>query len=157
MENLFDHYLIDKCGNIYSKISKTYLSPNRNNSGYLKLNLKVNTELKCLSIHRLVAYVYLGLDLDDSKLVVDHINGDKVDNRVENLRVTTHVGNSKAYFGRLETDSLVALLCYRCKSIKPIDEFGFSKKTSTGRQSRCKTCVLNYNRARRNGEYRATI
>lgn len=156
MKDLFEHYQIDEYGNIFSKTSNTFLSPSKS-SGYLKLNLKFNGELKSFSIHRLVAFTYLGLDLMDPTSIVDHINENKLDNHVKNLRVTTKLGNSKAYFGRLDVDSDTHLLCFRCKCIKCIDEFGPSKKTSTGKQSWCYDCVLQYNRARRRGAHRATI
>ena len=47
-------------------------------------------------VHRLVACAFLGLDYD-SALHVDHVNCDKSDNRVENLRVVTMEENNRLW------------------------------------------------------------
>lgn len=68
----------------------------------------IYTRSGCMLVHRLVASAWLGVN---NKLEIDHINGDKTDNRVENLRYVTHSENMKAayqnnlisnptYFGR---------------------------------------------------------
>jgi len=47
-------------------------------------------------VHRLVACAFLGLDYDSS-MHVDHVNCDKSDNRVENLRVVTMEENNRLW------------------------------------------------------------
>ena len=48
---------------------------------------------KDFSIHQLVAMAFLGHKPCGYKLVVDHINNDPLDNRVENLQIITHRHN----------------------------------------------------------------
>ena len=43
--------------------------------------------------HRIIAYAYLGLDIDNPKLMIDHINHDKLNNCVDNLRLVSNQQN----------------------------------------------------------------
>jgi hypothetical protein len=57
------------------------------NSGYLEVQAK---GLPTPLIHRLVAYTFIGVQ---ENLVIDHINGDKKDNRLENIRYVSQRQN----------------------------------------------------------------
>ena len=65
------------------KLIKTrkYLEPRIDASGYCQ----VFTDNGAISVHRLVAYTWLG-DKRNEKYTIDHINSNKRDNRVKNLR-----------------------------------------------------------------------
>ena len=43
--------------------------------------------------HRIIAYTYLGLDLENQKQQIDHQDGNKLNNSLDNLRVVTHQQN----------------------------------------------------------------
>lgn len=65
-----------------------------NSRGYLNLNIRLNSKCKNKNIHILVAEAFLGHVPCGFKLVVDHINDVKTDNRVENLQIVTHRFNA---------------------------------------------------------------
>lgn len=48
---------------------------------------------KCVLVHRIVASSFLGLDMSDLKIQVDHRNGIRHDNRLDNLRLVTQQQN----------------------------------------------------------------
>lgn len=74
-------------------------------------------ERKYPSVHRLVALTFLDDShiLDTEKKVVNHLNGDTVNNSVENLEWTTYQGNSiHAYTTGLRNDNVPVL----CKDLR---------------------------------------
>lgn len=68
------------------------LKPHNTGNGYLMVQLFNNDTYKCKLIHRLVAETFISNP--ENKPCVDHINTDKTDNKVENLRWVTHKENS---------------------------------------------------------------
>lgn len=61
--------------------------------GYVKVLLRKNKSRKLVSVHRLVAMAFI--PNPDNKPEVNHINGNKIDNRVENLEWKTRAENAK--------------------------------------------------------------
>jgi len=43
--------------------------------------------------HRILAYCFLGLDINDKTQFIDHINHDTIDNNLKNLRIVTNQQN----------------------------------------------------------------
>lgn len=90
----FENYQITDDGRVWSKKNKMYLSTNRKDSnGYPQVVLysKGNPKGTPINIHQLVAQAFIP-NLDN-KPCIDHINGDKTDNRVENLHWVTYKEN----------------------------------------------------------------
>ena len=71
------------------KIKKLCIKPN----GYLTLQLYKDNKPKNCHVHRLVAEAFL--PNPDNKSTVNHINGDKQDNRAANLEWSTYTENNK--------------------------------------------------------------
>lgn len=91
MEDLFPipnlpKYLISRCGNVFSEINGIYLNPNFRNK-YLVVSVKQSGRKKTISIHRIVAETFI--PNPENKPCVNHINGVRTDNRVENLEWCT--------------------------------------------------------------------
>lgn len=91
----YDGYQVSTFGRVKSKqrhifngkaffISKEkILKPNTIKKGYLQVDLKVNKKRNLMQVHRLVAITFI--ENPKNLPQVNHINGIKSDNRVENL------------------------------------------------------------------------
>lgn len=75
------------------RILKTYI---RNK--YLNLGICRGGIMKKYQVHQLVAIEFLGHIPNGLTLVVDHVNGNKLDNRASNLRIVTHRDNTTTCF-----------------------------------------------------------
>ena len=92
----YENYIIYDDGDIYSRNVNRYLSPNRTNkAGYNIVDLYKNGKYNKFKVHRLVALHYI--PNPDNKPCVDHIDGNKLNNNVENLRWVTHQENDNAF------------------------------------------------------------
>jgi len=60
-----------------------------NDDGYLRTEIDGRQKL----LHRLLGFCFLGLDLKNPKIQIDHINRIRTDNRVENLQIATNQQN----------------------------------------------------------------
>ncbi len=88
----YENYCIDSVGNIFNTKTNRRLKPSICRKGYCKIILYNDKGKLSTSIHRLVALYYL--DNPDNKPQVNHINGIKTDNRVENLEWVTNRENT---------------------------------------------------------------
>lgn len=95
MKNLdvigYDQYCADPSGKIYSLRSGRFLSCVEQRTGYLCVTLSQDGKRDNFSVHRLVALTHL--DNSENLPVVNHIDGDKKNNKVTNLEWCTHQEN----------------------------------------------------------------
>ena len=83
----FPDYLIYNNGKVFSKKSKRFLKDVIKKNGYKQISLFRNGQKKSFLVHRLVGIYYLSNP--ENKPTIDHINRNKSDNRIENLRWAT--------------------------------------------------------------------
>tara|TARA_B100000579_G_scaffold436964_2_gene464643 strand:- start:411 stop:1358 length:948 start_codon:yes stop_codon:yes gene_type:complete len=93
------NYLISKDGRVWSNKRQKLLKPGINKPGYKYVVLMINGQGKVHAIHRLVASVYIREMVE--KEIVDHINGDKLNNNVENLRILSTKKNLEEHRKRV--------------------------------------------------------
>lgn len=60
-----------------------------NNKGYKRVKFSIKGKEKAFKVHQIVAMAFLGHIPDGMKSIIDHININKEDNRVSNLRIVS--------------------------------------------------------------------
>lgn len=88
-------YLVSNMGRVMSAPKRThyghFMALSEKKTGYVHVCLSRDGEKRSVSVHRLVASAFLPNPA--SKPEVNHINGDRSDNRVENLEWATRSEN----------------------------------------------------------------
>lgn len=107
----YENYQVSNLGNVKSLprhvncnggikfIKERFLKPGLS-KGYKNVILYKELKSKSFKVHKLVAMTFLNHVPCGYKLVVDHINDIKTDNRVENLQIVTQRENSYKTQGR---------------------------------------------------------
>lgn len=91
MEKYKEFYEARSDGTIFSKYNDSILIPYINSMGYYTVSLSIRGEKKTILVHRYVAYLLV--DGYDPNLVVNHIDGDRLNNKIENLEWVTQKEN----------------------------------------------------------------
>ena len=86
-------------------INEKILKNCKSNGFYYHVQLSLNGTSKCIRVHTLVAMAFLGHKPNDRKLIVDHINNNQLDNRLENLQIITARENSSKDQNKNSTSS----------------------------------------------------
>lgn len=90
-----DKYKITKDGRVFAKHTNKFLNPYDNGLGYKAIKLILDGKRKQFYVHRLVASTFIG---NTEGFVVNHIDGNKSNNCVENLEICTQKENQKHAF-----------------------------------------------------------
>ena len=89
------YYVTDE-GRLFNKITNEEFIPVPNKNGYVYITI----QYKRVKLHRIIAEAFI--PNPDNKPQIDHINRNKLDNRVENLRWVTAQENSNNRTTNLE-------------------------------------------------------
>ena len=87
----FDNYKISNLGRVKNIKFDRLVKPLLDNRGYIMVNLYKDGKMKRLSLHRLIAIAFI--PNPDNKPCIDHINTDRSDNHIDNLRWVTQKEN----------------------------------------------------------------
>lgn len=93
MEKIYKSYIVYSDGKVFSLARNRFLKPYISENGYERIRICYDGKFESWTVHRLVAMMFL--DKAEGKNEVNHKNGIKTDNRVENLEWCTTSENQK--------------------------------------------------------------
>ena len=89
----YPHLLVSTKGRVWTTTYNRFLKPGKSNRGYLRVGLNKDKTVKWVHVHRLVAEAFI--PNPDNLPTVDHIDGNKLNNNVENLQWLSQSDNCK--------------------------------------------------------------
>jgi tricorn protease-like protein len=95
-EYILPHMTLYNDGRLYNHKTKKFKKWTKDTNGYMKTQIWVNGKPKSVLQHRLIAEQFI--DNPENKPQVNHKNGIKHDNRIENLEWVTQSENAKHSF-----------------------------------------------------------
>ncbi len=110
----YKNYQVSNLGRVKNKKNGKLLKPKYAGS-YTRVGLFFNNYQKNIKMHRLVANAFIYNPDPINKLIIDHIDNNKVNNRSSNLRWVTHKENSTYYTSE-----------FKPEPIRPIIQYDFS-------------------------------
>ena len=99
----YKNYLVSNKGRVRHKFKNNLLKPSLT-CGYYKVRLSENGLVEDIMIHHLVYKLFKG-DYDKDKYIIDHIDGNKLNNDINNLRLLTLSENVNAALYETKTNS----------------------------------------------------
>lgn len=128
----FPNYAISNHGRVLNIERQTYLSPSINRDGYYIVNLRNNDNKTrhTFSIHRLIALCFI--DNQNNHRCVDHIDRNKTNNNINNLRWVSHQENNRNRTKFQNCSSKFKGVCFDKRSNKWKTEIRIIKKIHLG-------------------------
>ena len=128
----YSNYEIDEEGNVYNKSTKKILTGSIGENGYKYYRLSKNNQKKMFYAHRLVAEYFI--PNPNNLPVVNHIDGNKLNNNIDNLEWVSYSDNTKHWHDNKENKSVKTIEYYKEDLSGEIwKEFGNYYVSSKGR------------------------
>lgn len=89
----YPHLLVSRTGKVWTTTYNRELGQFLTNRGYLTVKLCKDKTIRSIGVHRLVAEAFI--PNPDNLPCVDHIDGNKLNNNVENLQWISHSDNMR--------------------------------------------------------------
>jgi len=140
----YPNYLIYEDGRVYNKKYKRYLKPGLGTHGYPHVHLYNDKKNELYLLHRLVGIHYL--PNPDNLPTIDHIDRNKLNNHVSNLRwadMKTQRSNQKTYKTRCDNTSGHSNIYYDKSRKKWRWQYkGKAKRLNTKRDALCYKFIM---------------
>lgn len=96
-------------------------------------------------LHVYLMEKHLGRCLEKNEHV-HHINQDRLDNRIENLKIVSNCGEHQTEHAHIRLKALGGVpgkdkYCPKCQKVKSLDDFPSSRNMSDGKYGYCKKCA----------------
>ena len=109
----YENYEVSDLGNVRNVKTGQILKPQQVPKGYLQVYLNnKDKKRKPFRIHKLVAMAFLGHIPCGMQITVDHVNGCRTDNRLENLEIVSMRENNIRGKARLNNTSQFPGVCW---------------------------------------------
>lgn len=98
--NCDDYYIDDETLQIWSFKQKKYengklMKPRVRKDGYIEYHFCVNGKQKTIYYHKIIVKMFIKKDFDSNIEEVDHLNHNRQDNSIENLKVVSRSENQR--------------------------------------------------------------
>ena len=97
----YEDYAISDLGNVKSIRFDRLLKPSVNGSGYQYVNLVRSKVIKTHSVHKMVME-HFGETKTQQNFIIDHVDGVKTNNKIENLQWMTIQHNTTKFYGNAD-------------------------------------------------------
>lgn len=115
----FGNYEVSDFGNVRNIKTQRILKPYSNTkTNYFQIGFVKNKKQYRISVHRLVAIAFLPKEKQNNKSDIDHIDGDKHNNNLSNLRFASRSENNMNRNKQKNSTSIYKGVCYITKRKK---------------------------------------